>query len=76
VGVQVSGDVVVGEVWAVILVIFEAVSSLGFDMGRLFPRVMLSRFVAFFPLVLRRRWRCGMWVSSMHIWRCGSLYVC
>ena len=68
-GVQVSGDVVVGEVWAVVLVLFEAVSSLGFDVGFLFPRVMLSRFVALFPLVLRGRGRgrCGVWVSGVYI---------
>ena len=30
-GVQVSNDIVVGEVWAVLLVSFEAASSSGFD---------------------------------------------
>ena len=48
-----SGDVVVGEVWAVSLGIFEAVSSLRFDVGFLFLRVILSCFIAPLPLVLR-----------------------
>ena len=75
-GVQVPCDIVVGEVLAVVLFLFKAVSSLGFDVGFLFLRVMLSRFVALFPLVLKGRGRCGVWVSGMYVWRCGSLYVC
>ena len=66
-GVQVSCDVVVGEVWAIVLVLFEAVSSLGFDVGFFFPRVILSRFVALFHLVLRARGRCGVWVNGMYV---------
>ena len=63
-GVQVSGDVVVGETWAFILVLFEAVSSLRFDMGFLFPRMLLTSFVTFSPMVLGGRGRCGMCVSG------------
>ena len=68
VGVRVFGDVVVGEVWAFLLVLFEAVSCLGFDVGFLFPRMSLARFVILVsPMVLRGRWRCGMWVSGIYV---------
>ena len=64
-GVHVSSDVVVGEVWAVLLVLFIAVVSLGFDVYFLFPRVLLSRLVTLsLTAVVRGRGRCGMWVSG------------
>ena len=67
-GVQISGDVVEGEVWAVLLVFFVAVVYLGFDVDFLFLRVMLSRFVALSPMVvLGGRGRCGMWISSFSV---------
>jgi hypothetical protein len=62
-GVHVSRDVVVSEVWAVLLVLFVVVVSLRFAVDFLFPRVMLSRFVALSPtMVLRGRGRCRIWV--------------
>jgi len=54
VGVEVSGDVVVGEMWAVLLVRFKAVVSLGFDVDFLFPRVIVSRFATLSPMVVLR----------------------
>ena len=45
-GVHVSRDVVVSEEWAVLLVLFAVVVSLGFAMDFVLPRVKLSRFVA------------------------------
>ncbi len=41
-GVPVSSDVVVGEVWAVLLVLFVAVGSLEISVNFLFPRVILG----------------------------------
>ena len=74
---HVSGDVVVGEVKAVPLVLLTAIVSLGFAMGFLFPRVMLSRlFASSAMVVLRRRGRCDMRVSNFTIERCGFVFVC
>ena len=67
-GVQVSGDVVVGEVWVVNLVLFGTVSFCGFDLGFRFSRVVLSRFVTSSPMVgLKGHVRCGVWVSGMYV---------
>ena len=65
---QVSGDVVLGDAWPVLLVLFVAGISLGFAVSFLFPRVMLSRFVALSPMgVLRGRGRSDMRVSSFNV---------
>ncbi len=48
---QVSGDVVEGEVYVVDLVLLGAVRSLRFDGGFLFSRVMLCLMVTSSPMV-------------------------
>ena len=73
-GVQVSSDVVVGEVWVVLLILFAAVATLEFAMDLLFPLAMLSRFGSLSPMVvLRGRGCCGMWVSGFRVCRCESV---
>jgi hypothetical protein len=65
---QVSSNVVIGDVWIDILVPFIAVVSLGFAVYFLFPRVMVSRFVALSPMVmLTRRGRCDMRVCGFSV---------
>ncbi len=49
-GLQVSGDVVEGEVYGVDLVLLGAVRSLRFDEGFLFSRVMLCLMVMSSPM--------------------------
>ena len=51
-----------------LFVLFVSVMSLGFAVNFLFPRVMLSPFVALSPMVvLRGRGRCGMRVSDLSV---------
>ncbi len=65
---QVSSNVVIGDMWDVLLVFLIAVVSLGFVVYFLFPRVMVSRFVALSPMVmLTRRGRCGMRVCGFSV---------
>ena len=53
-GLHVFGDVVIGVMWAVLLVLFVVVVFSGFAAYFLFSRVVLSRFVALSHKVVLR----------------------
>ena len=77
VGLQVSGDVVERGVLTVVLVLLEAISSLGFSASFLFSRVMLCLVVTSSPMVgwLMRRGCCGMWLGGMYGYCYGVLFM-
>ena len=70
--------VVEGEVLFVYLVLLEAFSSLWFIEGLIFSRLVLCLVVTSSPMTgwLVGLGYCGVWVSGVYGYRCGSLFIC
>jgi hypothetical protein len=68
---------VILDMWAFLLGLFVAVISFIFAVYFIFPRVMMTRFVALSPMmVLEGHVCCGLRMCGFSVWRGGSMPVC